>query len=81
MQIGKEEAKNKQWCCPNCGVAIPNNSTEVLQEWLDKQLGGPVVYGYRYTESGPIYWNPASIVINGESPIETIAAYRKPEIK
>lgn len=64
-------------------LALPDNSTEVLQEWLDKQFGEPVAFITKDEEGGEELVFPAAIfkykMIPEEAIIDTL--YRKPEIK
>jgi len=54
-------------------------TTEFLAE-LSKRAEAVACYGYRYTESRPIYYNPPSVIINGCEPIEAIILFTFPPI-
>lgn len=47
-------------------LSLPDNSTEILQEWLAKQLGEPVGCEWQPIETAPITCNSLLIRRNGE---------------
>lgn len=58
-------------------ISLPDNSTEVLQAWLDKQLGEPVAFKDKEARNRVIF-PPAKPEANDA---RWDALYRKPEIK
>lgn len=58
-------------------LSLPDNSTEILQEWLDKQLGEPVTW----YDGETFYANEESASMCCADMDNLIPLYRKPEIK
>lgn len=58
-------------------LALPDNSTEILQEWLDKRFGEPVVEAIQEPGSAVRWWWSDE----GLALPKGTFLYRKPEIK
>lgn len=61
-------------------LAIPTDSKQILQEWLDAKLGEPFTYVYRYYSPYGGDETELSFTRSTTDAIESIPLFKKPEI-